>query len=237
MHVITAERPPSQQNYLRYICKSVLLSGLRESRMTRERCGSICISNWVFEVVCFGEPDCTGLNSTPRILESAEITLPGSWEKEGKLHSEGALRPNSLLLISVQLQLINLSREFGALHLFQPHKTIVIFQLSLQLLLLKFYLYSGADLQGCFPLLEGLSKFWEFLGPLLHRHFNLNKWAADSWGLSLPLPLPPGHLALQFATITISVATQPRESEEGLSWKCNQQKWWWLGFQCLATHH
>lgn len=89
MHVITAERPPSQYNDLRYICKSVLLSGPRERHMTRERCGSICISNGVFEVVCFGEPDCTGLNSTPRILQSAEITLPGSWEKEGKPHSEG----------------------------------------------------------------------------------------------------------------------------------------------------
>lgn len=65
--------------------------------------------------------------------------------------TQRVLQPNS-----VQLQLINLTSKFGALHPFEPHKTtIVILQLSLFLLLLKFYLYSGANLWECPPLVEG----------------------------------------------------------------------------------
>lgn len=85
MHVITAEHPPSQHNDSRYICKSVPLSGLRDIHMTSEHCGIVCISNWVFEVICFGKP---GLNLTPWTLESYKNPLPGSWEKEGKLGSK-----------------------------------------------------------------------------------------------------------------------------------------------------
>lgn len=114
MHVITAEHPPSKHNTF---AKVYSLSGLREIHMTRERCGSVCISNWGLEVICFGEPACTGLNSTLWTLWKCwnQPTRFLGERKETSL-TQRPLRPDSLPLISMQLHLmINLSNEFGVL--------------------------------------------------------------------------------------------------------------------------
>jgi len=57
--------------------KVSLVSGLRETHLTGEHCGSVRRSHGGFEVICFGEPDRTGLNSTPLKALKPPYQVPG----------------------------------------------------------------------------------------------------------------------------------------------------------------